>query len=128
MPKTQKYDIKFPIRVETKQGLFDLNKTRADYVKSLLIHLIFTPEGQKLRDPLFGTTLIRSIFNPNDDQTWEEVVYQIKEKVKKYVPNCDIQDVETSTFEDGRGLNVKIIYSVKEADGETHTYELTQTI
>lgn len=128
MPKTQKYDIQFPIRIESGTSLFDLNKSQSDYVKSQLIHLIFTPEGQKLRDPLFGTTLIRSIYNVNDNDTWEDIVNHIREKVKKYISNCNIIDIVTNTSEDGTGLIVSVTYSVREADGELHNYELTQTL
>ena len=87
MARTQKYGIKFPIKMETKKTLLDLNTTRADEVKSQLIHLIFTPEGEKLRDPLFGTNLIKYLFNTNDPTTWDDVVFEVKEKVKKFIPN-----------------------------------------
>ena len=128
MARTQKYGIKFPIKMETKKTLLDLNTTRADEVKSQLIHLIFTPEGEKLRDPLFGTKLIQYLFEPNDQQTWDDVVLEVKEKVRKYVSNCEVDNVEVEEFDDNRGLNVKLQYSLLEKDGERHNYELSQTI
>ena len=33
--------------------LFDLNKTRAEMIKSQIMHLIFTPKGQRIRKPDF---------------------------------------------------------------------------
>ena len=129
MARTQKYGIKFPIKIQTKKTLLDLNETRADEVKSQLIHLIFTPEGQKLRDPLFGTKLIQYLFSEvNDSQTWEDIIFEIKDKVSKYVSNCEVQDVETVPVDEGRGLEVKVSYTLKEKDGTTKAYELTQTI
>lgn len=129
MARTQKYGIKFPIKMETKKTLLDLNTTRADEVKSQLIHLIFTPEGEKLRDPLFGTNLIKYLFNTNDSTTWDDVVFEVKEKVKKFVPNCEVEEVTTNVIgDDNEGLEVKIRYSVREKDGSTHYYELTQRI
>ena len=64
MAKEQKYGIKFPINVVSDdKTLFDLNYTRAESVKSEVMHLIFTPKGQRLRNPNFGTRLIQFIFN-----------------------------------------------------------------
>lgn len=130
MARTQKYGIKFPIKIESKKTLLDLNETMADEVKSQLIHLIFTPQGQKLRDPLFGTNLIRFLFSEiNDRTTWDDVIFEIKDKVKRFIPNCEVQDVITTQVgEDLEGLEVKIKYTVVEKDGSTHAYELTQTL
>lgn len=128
MAKTQYYDIKFPTQIKWGQSLFDLNNSKSDMVKSQLIHLIFTPQGQKLRDPLFGTNLIKFIFDPNDEIMWEDVVMEIKEKVKHYVPNCEIIDITTEPVDDGKGLLVNLKYTVQEDDGVTRMYELQQIL
>ena len=130
MARTQKYGIKFPIKIESKKTLLDLNETRADEVKSQLIHLIFTPQGQKLRDPLFGTNLITYLFSEmNDKLTWDDIIFEIKDKVKKFISNCEVQDVLTEQVGDsGEGLSVTIKYTLKEKDGSTKAYELTQVI
>ena len=71
MAKEQKYGIMFPITVSSEDmTLFDLAHTRAEQIKSEIMHLIFTPKGQRLRNPNFGTRLIQFIFNPNDSETW----------------------------------------------------------
>ena len=58
MSKIQKYGIKYPFTSDNDEGyLLDLNETLADGVKSQVLHVIFTPKGQKLRDPDFGTDL-----------------------------------------------------------------------
>lgn len=130
MARTQKYGIKFPIRIESKKTLLDLNETRADEVKSQLIHLIFTPQGQKLRDPLFGTNLITYLFSEmNDTIAWDDIIFEIKDKVKKFISNCEVQDVTTEQVGDsGEGLAVTIKYTLIEKDGSTKAYELTQVI
>lgn len=130
MARTQKYGIKFPIKIESKKTLLDLNETRADEVKSQLIHLIFTPQGQKLRDPLFGTNLITYLFSEmNTRLTWDDIIFEIKDKVKKFISNCEVQDVTTEQVGDsGEGLAVTIKYTLIEKDGSTKAYELTQVI
>lgn len=128
MARTQYYGIKFPTQVVWNRALFDLNLTAADMVKSQIVHLVFTPEGQKLRDPLFGTNLIKYLFNTSDQPTWDDVVMEIKEKVKKYIPKCEIIDVEINPEDEDRGLSVVLRYNVTEEDGSTKTYELEQTL
>ena len=128
MAKTRYYGIKFPTQIKSKKTMLDLNSTSADRVKSELIHLIFTPEGQKLRDPLFGTNLVKFLMDPNDDMMWDDVVMHIKDKVKAFIPNCEIVDVSTEQFNEGLGLAVNLKYSVKEEDGEVRYYELQQAL
>ena len=125
MAKEQKYGIKFPINVSSDDmTLFDLNHTRAEQMKSEIMHLIFTPKGQRLRNPSFGTRLITFIFNPNDNETWGDIVSEIKETVKMFIPDCNIQNVEVAEFEDGLTLYAKIRYTATELDGSTGNYEI----
>jgi phage baseplate assembly protein W len=125
MAKTQKYGIKFPINVSSEDmTLFDLNHTRAEQVKSEIVHLIFTPQGQRLRRPDFGTRLIQFIFNPNDTQTWGDVVSEIKETVSMWIPDCNVTEVEVAEFEDGLTLYARIKYTLREEDGSIGNYEI----
>jgi hypothetical protein len=125
MAKIQRYGIKFPITVSSEDmTLFDLSHSRAEQVKSEIMHLIFTPKGQRLRRPDFGTRLIQFIFNPNDNETWGDIVTEIKETVKLWIPDCDIKEVEVAEFEEGLTLYAKIKYTLKEMDGSTGTYEI----
>lgn len=125
MAKQYKYGIKFPITVSSdERTLFDLDYIAADKVKSDIMHLIFTPKGQRVRNPEFGTKLIQYIFNPNDNETWGDVVSEIKESVKACVPGCNITDVAVSETEDGASLIVMIQYTLSSADGSTQAYEI----
>ena len=126
MSKLQYHGIKFPITVESdERHLFDLNDTMGDSITSQLIHLIFTPKGQMLRNPDFGTSLIQYIFSPNDAQTWGDIVTDIKESVSKFIPKCNINDVETRLTDNGLGLDVILNYSVKEENGKIFKYTTT---
>lgn len=124
MTKIRKYGISFPITIKSGDGsLFDTSDDIVDKIVSEMMHVMFTPKGQRLRDPDFGTNLIQFIFNPNDNQTWEDVKYEIRTTVTKYVPDCYVNDVEIAESEDGRELYARIKYSVK-VNGETAEYQL----
>lgn len=129
MAKEQKYGIRFPINVDSdEKTLFDLNYTRAEQIKSEIMHLIFTPKGQRLRNPNFGTRLIQFLFNPNDQDTFGDIVSEIKETVKMWIPDCNVKNVEIAEDNDGIDVYAKISYTLKELDGSTGNYELISKI
>jgi phage baseplate assembly protein W len=126
MAKTQHYGIKFPIQIISEEGkCLDLNRTKADMVKSQLMHVLFTPIGQRIRQPNFGTNLIQFLFNPNDNETFNDVVGTIKQIVKKWVPDCSLESIEIAETDNGLGLNATIKYSVSEDDGTISVYEIS---
>ena len=117
MARLQHYGIKFPITTESFENtLFDLDFNPVTSVKSQIMHLIFTPIGQRIRKPLFGSRLIQFIFNPNDSQTWNDVVSEIKQLIHTNIPNCNVKDVEVYDVEDGLGLVARLTYSVTEGN------------
>jgi len=123
MAKTKKYGISFPITVKSdEKTLFDTNSTLAEAVRSQIMHVIFTPKGEKLRDPEFGTHLIQYIFNPNDNQTWGDIREEIDVAIGKYVPECHIKDIDIAAGEDGRDLYARILYTIS-SNGGIMTYE-----
>jgi len=126
MANLKRYGIKFPITIQSADNtLIDLNQTKDDEVYSELVHLIFTPKGQRLRDPNFGTRLIQFIFNPNDSETWGDILTEIKETVSKYIPSCSIKDLTVNESDNGIGLNVEMKYTVKQNGTNT---EYTKSI
>lgn len=128
MAKIQRYGIKFPITILSgDMSLLDTNETKQKGVHSELMHLIFTPSGQRLRDPEFGTKLIQFIFNPNDNETWSDILTEIKDKVAKYIPSCSIKDLEVTETDNGVGIVVNVKYSLKE-NGATTEHTASATI
>lgn len=114
MANVQYYGIKYPFTVTNDENYFtDVNYTLKDKIKSILMHVIFTPKGQKIRDPEFGTDLIKFIFEPNDNESWESVKNEIMEVVKKYINGVTINDISMlETNDDSHQLYVRIDYTV----------------
>lgn len=114
MANVQYYGIKYPFTVTNDENYFtDVNYTLKDKVNSLLMHVIFTPKGQKIRDPEFGTNLIKFIFEPNDNESWESVKNEIMDVVKKYINGVTINDISMlETNDDSHQLYVRVDYTV----------------
>lgn len=126
MARTQKFGIKFPFNIKSDEKTFvDLDTTAGEGIKSQIMHLIFTPVGQRIRRPLFGSKLIQFIFNPNDKQTYGDVVSEIKDMVKRNIPNCSLDDINVYEINDGLGLVASIKYSVSENGGTTQYQIMT---
>lgn len=115
MALTQKYGIKYPFTSENDEGTYiDLNNTLGEGVKSQVLHVIFTPKGQKLRDPDFGTNLIKYIFGPSDSLTLNDVKTEITSQINKYVPSVEFRDISIYNSETSdNGIIVMVEYGVK---------------
>ena len=126
MARTQHFGIRFPFNVKSDEKTFvDLDRTAGDGIKSQIMHLIFTPMGQRIRKPLFGSKLIQFIFNPEDSQTYGDVVSEIKDMIKRNIPNCSLDDINVYEIDEGRGLVASIKYSVTENGGTTQYQIMT---
>ena len=114
MAKQQFYGVKYPFVAEDVENYFiDVNKTLKDKVRSILMHIIFTPKGQKLRDPEFGTDLIRYIFEPNDSNTWESVKNEVSDIVSRYVKGVTINNLSViQNDSEAAEIYVRLDYSV----------------
>lgn len=118
MAKVMYDGLKFPFTAQDEENyLLDLNKTMRDSVRSQIMHVIFTPKGQKLRDPEFGTNLIKYIFEPNDGNTWAKVKEEVSKAVTTYVHDVIVNDINVIKSEDKETeVYVRIDYSVKEGN------------
>lgn len=128
MPRKQYVGIKFPItKVSEENTFFDLTSDPIEAIKSELMHLIFTPKGQRLRNPDFGTRLIEFIFQPNDQETWGDIEMEIREAVSKYIPGCTIEKVQIYESEEGRGIVVEINFTVSHPQ-YNNTYQILTSL
>jgi phage baseplate assembly protein W len=109
----QFYGIKFPFSEESDElTFFDMNESKEDGVKSMLLHIILTPKGQRLRHPNFGTDLIKYVFEPNDDTTWSQIKEDIRKQINFYLPEVIFEDISIVENEDN-GMYVEIEYSIE---------------
>ena len=115
MAKRQFFGIKFPFTNSEFTNFFvDANMTTKDKIRSQIMHVIFTPKGQRLRRPEFGTDLIRYIFEPNDTESWSAVKTEIIEAVSRWIPGCTLNNIKVVQNENnGSEIYVRLDYSVK---------------
>lgn len=114
MTKKQYLGIRYPFTSQDFQNFYiDLNSSLKGKVKSQIMHVIFTPKGQRLRNPEFGTDLIKYIFDPNDTATWESVKNEIKDSVSRWVNNVNLKDIQiVKNVDDDLEIFVRVDYTI----------------
>ena len=113
--------IKYPFRTDDFQHFFiDANNTQMEKARSEIMHIVFTPKGQRIRNPEFGTDLIKFIFDPNEDVTWEAVKDEVSDAVNRWASNIVLNNIQVvKNEEDESEIYVRLDYSVSEGNKTT---------
>ncbi len=109
-----KYGIDFPFRDSQRGDFLNMTEIPEREVRANLIHLILTRRGSRYYLPDFGTRIYEFIFDQNDFVSWNLIEEEIRESVKKFIPNLDINSIIVTAAEDDPS-NVK---SVNEFEDE----------
>ena len=122
MAKKMHFGIKYPfLRDDFQHFYVDVNNNLKEKVRSQLMHIVFTPKGQRCRMPEFGTDLIKYIFDPSEGTTWEAIKNEVSESVRRWATNITINDIQVvKNEEDDSEIYVKLIYSVSEGNKVTN--------
>lgn len=128
MAKRQFFGIRYPFTDSDYTKFFvDVNMTVKDSVRSQIMHVIFTPKGQRIRNPEFGTDLIKYIFEPDSSESWTAIKQEISDAVNRWVPACTLNDIRVVQSNDDRAeIYVRIDYSVKNGNLITNDSIITQ--
>jgi len=112
MAVKQYYGILYPFSNNNIDNIYlDLNEDYFNSVKSQVLHVLFTPKGQRLRNPDFGTDLIKYIFQQNDEMTESDLKSSLTSDIGKYVKGVQFEDISFKKADDN-SLIVIVHYSV----------------
>ena len=94
------YGIDFPFRDSLQGKFIKMTSSTEREIRANLIHLLLTKKGSRYYLPDFGTRLYQYIFDQNDSVTFNLIEDEIRESVKKYIPNLDINSILVMSAED----------------------------
>jgi phage baseplate assembly protein W len=94
------YGIDYPFRDSQKGDYLSMTEIPEKEVRANLIHLILTRRGSRYYLPDFGTRIYEFIFDQNDTITHNLIEEEIREGVKKFIPNLDINSISIVSAED----------------------------
>lgn len=98
------YGINFPFNDSRKGDYLRLTESPETEVRSNLLHLLLTRKGSRYYLPDFGTRLYEYIFEQNDAVSFNLIEDEIREGVKKYIPNLDINSIKITPAEEDPDL------------------------
>lgn len=94
------YGIDYPFSDSQKGDYLSMTETPEKEIRANLIHLILTRRGSRYYLPDFGTRIYEFIFDQNDFITHNLIEEEIREGVKKFIPNLDINSISIMSAED----------------------------
>lgn len=94
------YGIDFPFNDSPTGDYLRMTTTIEREVRADLIHLLLTRKGSRYMLPDFGTRLYEYIFSQNDMTSFNQIEDEIRESIKKYIPNLDINSIVVISAED----------------------------
>ena len=94
------YGIDFPFRDSLEGKFLKLTSNPEREIRADLIHLLLTQKGSRYFLPDFGTRLYQFIFDQNDNVTFGLIESEIREVVKKYIPNLELTTINIMSAED----------------------------
>lgn len=96
-----------------KQGYFDVNYISRDQIRTNIINLLKTKEGERVMYPNFGTGLHRLLFNNIDTDLEQEMLETIENAFANWLPyvNLDSIDIDiTPEMRDQNKVGIQINY------------------
>ena len=88
------YGIDFPFRDSLTGQYLSLTTSPEREVRANLIHLLLTKKGSRYFLPDFGTRIYEYIFEQNDVVTFNLIEEEIREGIKKFIPNLDVNSIK----------------------------------
>lgn len=105
-------NIKFPIEDDPINNfLFRRNITTKDALISNLNLLLLTNKWERYFNPLYGTDLLKYIFEQNDDIVKTQIENEIRDTVNKYIPKLIINSVDFAKPDELSENSIDIVIS-----------------
>ena len=87
------YGVDFPFDTSDRGDGLKMTEYFADEIRASLLHLLLTRKGSRYYLPDFGTRLYEYLFEPLDVVSFDVIESDIRDAVKKYIPNLTIINI-----------------------------------
>jgi phage baseplate assembly protein W len=116
--------VKFPFQRTEEGGVFEVNKTTNEAIRTNLISLLTTKRGHRVMRPNLYSPLFDYIMEPWDDISDSELREALLAKISEFMANqVEVAKINLDIQDDGNTLRVEIIYTVIQI-GSTDGVEL----
>jgi uncharacterized protein len=102
----------FPVRVSPSGNL--TWSSGEESVREAIWILLSTAKGERQMLPSFGCGLQDLVFAPNNQTTWANVQYLVKDALTNWEPRIDVLDVEVNAAPDeANTLFIRVDYRIR---------------
>jgi phage baseplate assembly protein W len=98
-----------------QDNLFQGTPTTREQVKTNLLNLILTEQGERINHPNYGLGVKNLLFEQNIDL--ESLKSQIHNQILFYIPEIELIDTQIGTSEDKHTIQIKIKYNIQDNIG-----------
>jgi len=70
--------------------------------------LLMTPLGHYPFDPEYGSLLYKKLFEPADQITRDEILFEVKDRVAQFEDRVKVENVDVTVFDEGKGVQVDV--------------------
>jgi phage baseplate assembly protein W len=114
----------FPVSVTNTGGMFS-RSFNGEAIKAGLIQLIMTQQGERPMNYAFGTILRRAVFDPLDANLVSDIENSIRNAITVFEPRVLIRTLRVSAIDETSGIDVSLVFSLKDGVLSTQTINLT---
>lgn len=109
------YAIGLSLPIQITNVAFNQNFQTIDQVKTNIINLLSTKQGERLMQPEFGSGLYALLFEQMSDDIEERIETVIEETVAKWLPYVNIEEIVidvSNTNRDRNTIEISLTFSV----------------
>ena len=101
--------LQLPLGVH-QNGVFKQTQTLLEQTKSNIRNLLLTRRGERLGNPMFGSDLLKVVFEPINDDTKNSIEEKIRASIAEFLPKVKVVKI---TFDEGENsISPRIIFSL----------------
>ncbi len=95
----------------------------ANAIARSIRNIVFTMQGEKFFDNIFGSGVKKLLFDNIDEITASSIKDEIENSIINYEPRVELIDVISSPDYENNGINITIIYRIIGADVQPQQLE-----
>jgi phage baseplate assembly protein W len=102
-----------PLKVDSIDGPYAMNKTALDSLKQDLKMLFLTNPGERMMDPNYGIGLRRFLFSQNTPSLANDIINRTQDQVRKYMKFVIIEYISVITPQENENMFlVNVVFNV----------------
>lgn len=92
--------------------LFNQTYTTREAVRSNLLNYLLTDKGERPLNPLFGSDIKKTLFDPIVKDTLDGLEIQVREGIEAFFPLVNIKELLITPNINSNQINISLTYSV----------------